>query len=344
MTEQETTVADTGQVEAPEASDAQNSIAEDFALAVGVDEGDDEMRAQLDADEDAIGVTPEELAALAEEPQDDPEEESSEDGGVSEEGSVDVPEEAEGDLDRALSALRRDGLGKETIDKMTNEEILALGLKRVKVQADTDDAFRRLKELEAAKESATEEEQTESEPSEPTDQPELLNLDSAVEPVTALFGEDAGEALKGIQTATIKSIKDSVIDPMQQNMDYMRATLGDLMAQNARSRMVAEYPEVQQDEVFASVRERAQKLAANGGYDSLDALLWDAARLEFSDSDRKTARDLSKTRDGLRSNGQPMNTSRRMVPKGLSADEKDDLIIEMLEEGKTQDEIKRILN
>jgi hypothetical protein len=345
MTEQETTVADTGLVEAPEASEAQQSASEEFKLEIGVDEGDDEVLAQLDADEEAVGMTPDELAAQSEpEKPEEPSEESSEVTGVADEDGVDVPEAAEGDLDKALSALRRDGLGKEVIDKMSDEEILALGLKRAKVQADTDDAYRRLKELEAGKESATEEEQTESEPSEPTDQPELLNLDSAVEPFSDLFGEDAGQALMGIQKATVKSIEDSVIAPMRQAMEQMGATLGNLMAEDTRRRMAADYPEIQQDQVFASVRDRAQKLAANGGYESLDEVLWDAARLEFSDSDRKTARDLSKTRENLRSNGQPINPSRRMVPKGLSADEKDDLIIEMLEEGKTQDEIRRILN
>ena len=96
--------------------------------------------------------------------------------------------------------------------------------------------------------------------------------------------------------------------------------------------------------MFAAVRERAGKLAANGGYESLDAVLWDAARLEFSDSDRKTARDLTRTRDGLRSNGQLTTSSRTMVPQGLSGEERDDLIIDLLEEGKSREEIDRIIN
>ena len=344
MTEQDTTEADTGMVEAPEASDTQPSAVDDFELEIGVDQGDDEMLAQLDADEDAIGMALNDVQA-AQEPGDEPEADSSEGGDEPEEVSEsDSPEVAEGDLERALSALRRDGLDKDLLDTMDESQILALGLKRIKVQADTDDAYRRLKELETGKETATEEEQTESEPSEPTEQPELLDLDSAVEPFSDLFGEDAGKALKGIQQATVKSIEDSVINPMRQAMEQMGATLGNLMAEDSRRRMADEYPEIQKDEVFASVRDRAQKLAANGGYDNLDAVLWDAARLEFSDSDRKAARTLSKNRDSLRSNGQPMNTSRRMVPKGLSENEKDDHILEMLESGMSREDVQRNLN
>tara|TARA_R100000458_G_scaffold54464_1_gene57600 strand:- start:63 stop:1097 length:1035 start_codon:yes stop_codon:yes gene_type:complete len=344
MTEQDTTAADTGMVEAPDTSSAETRVMEDFSPVAGVDKGDDELLAQLDADEELVGMTPDEVEAT-QEPVEELKEESSEGGDEPEEVSDgDSSEVAEGDLERALSALRRDGLDKDMIENMSDDQVLALGLKRAKVQADTDDAYRRLKELEAGKESATEEEQTESEPSEPTDQPELLNLDSAVEPFSDLFGEDAGQALKGIQQATVKSIEDSVIAPMRQAMEQMGATLGNLMAEDSRRRMADEYPEIQKDEVFASVRDRAQKLAANGGYDNLDAVLWDAARLEFSDSDRKTARSLSKNRDNLRSNGQPMNTSRRMVPKGLSESEKDDHIIEMLESGMSREDVQRSLN
>lgn len=349
MTEQETTAADTGLVEAPEATEAPTSASEDFTLNIGVDDGDDDLLAQLDADEEAIGMTPEEVdveAAPVEESDAQPQEpsEGTEEAPAEDEESVDLDSVAEGELEKALSALRRDGLNKEVLDKMTEEEILALGLKRVKVQADTDDAFRRLKEMEAEKESATEDDQPESEPSEPTDQPELLDLDSAVEPFTDLFGEDAGEAIKGIQAATIKSLEDSVIMPMRQNMEQMGATLGRMMAQETRGRIAEEYPDIKQDGVFKAVQKRAQNLAANGGYETLDAVLWDAARLEFSDSDRKTARDLTRTRDGLRSNGQLTTSSRTMVPTGLSGEERDDLIIDLLEEGKSREEIDRIIN
>ena len=67
------------------------------------------------------------------------------------------------EMEKAISALRRDGLPKSVIEQMTDEQVIETGLKRAKVQSDTDDAFRQLSELK--NQTPVEEESGEERPS-----------------------------------------------------------------------------------------------------------------------------------------------------------------------------------
>ena len=137
---------------------------------VAQEAADDDILARLDAAEDEIGVMMDQAGGEGVEDPVTPAQEQ-EDATSDQEEDREQPEPINGDeMEKALSALRRDGLPADVIEKMTNQEVLELGLKRSKVQADTDNAYRELQELKKSGED-TAEVVEESAPAEPAERP-----------------------------------------------------------------------------------------------------------------------------------------------------------------------------
>jgi hypothetical protein len=306
----------------------------DDELFAKLDAAEDDLLSRLDAAEDDVGVMAEELEG------DDPIGEGVEDPEPQEE---DTPSDQEEDreqpepiksdeIEKALAALRRDGLPPKVIEQMTNQEVLDLGLKRSKVQADTDNAYRELQELKKTGEDTAESDQ-ESEPSEPTDQPMSANLKEAVKPFQDLFGEDGAKALEGYQKA--------VLMPMINKLDHVIQVIGQYTAKEARRELGDKYPQLGDDQAYSKVEERMGKLLKSGAYSSAHELMADAARLEFADDQRDAAKAYRDKVGQMRENGQMSSQSKQSAPASLSQEDREDLVLDLLEGGGSKDEARR---
>ena len=240
----------------------------------GVEAEFDKYLQSVDSDEEDVGIEAEEV----EEAEEAATEEETSEAEPAEEASEEKPEpeEAEdGGLEAAMAALRRDGLQQSVIDKMTDEEVLALGTKRAKVQGDTDNAYRELQELKSGKEIASESDEDSPVQAEPAEQPSAVDLKTAIEPFVETFGEEAGESLEKALNATVQ--------PVLAQFKYQQDLLEGVLLQSSRESLSEKYPGRAADEAFARVSERMQALVKSGEYTDINGLMADAARLEFAD-------------------------------------------------------------
>lgn len=296
---------------------------------------DDAFLAKLDAAEDEIGVMMADLEEDGGEGVEDPTTPAIEDTPSDQEEDREQPEPIDSDeMEKALSALRRDGLPPEVIEQMTNQQVIELGLKRGKVQADTDNAYRELRELqESGKQADSAESDEDSKAAEPVEQPSVANLDEAMKPFADLFGEDGAEALKGIQQA--------VIAPLMGQIKGMTNALGEYAARDARRELAEQYPQLSEDQAYSQVEERMGKLIKSGSYTSPRELMADAARLTFADDQRDAAKAYRDKTRQMRSNGQMSSASKQPAPASLSHEEQEDMMLDMLEQGNSAAEARR---
>ena len=80
-------------------------------------------------------------------------------------------------------------------------------------------------------------------------------------------------------------------------------------------------------------------LAKSGDYDSMETLMFDAAKLELFDDAKNTA-----TRSAIsskRSLGQPVTSSRSLPSKAMSIEDREDMALDALLQGKGKEAAKR---
>lgn len=313
---------------------------DEAAQAASPDEGWDELLGNIDSDEEEIGVarveeteTPEEGGTEAEAEAEAAPAEAEQSGDDTTDPDQEQPTPANGeDLERSLAALRRDGLPQDVISKMTNEDIISLGLKRMKVQGDVDDAYRQLQELKAAKETAPESDTAEEQT--PAVAP-VANLNEAVQPFADIFGEDAAEALKGVQNAALQPL----IDMVKTTQNMVEGVLMD----SSRTALADQYPQLSTDASFQKVRTRMESLIKTGDYSDVDALMADAARIEFSDEAAVASRELNTRRQRQKAEGQLTPTDKAATPaKAMSVEEREVALLEALEDGMKLSEAQRL--
>lgn len=295
----------------------------------------DSILSQLDANDDDIGVLaedmPEETAELeVSQPEPDT---SSDQEEVREEPEAN---EESPDLEKALSALRRDGLPNALIEKMSNEEILEYGDKRSKVQGDTDDAYRQLSELKKAQETAPENIEKSEVPAEPVDQPSFVNLQEAVQPFAEIFGDDAAEALQHVTAAALQPYKEQI--SAQQNV------LEGFLMREAKVELAGQFPSISTDRGFADVQERMQTLVKSGEYSDISTLMADAARLTFADEGGPQGKEQQTRLANRKASGQPTVNGSTGANEGppMTDDERDEAILDALESGTSPEDAMRM--
>lgn len=321
----------------------ENQIEEVLSVPTETAEVTDETEAQIDdilnaidADENEIGIRSEDI----EQPEEavTPEPEATEDTSSDQEEAREEPvvTEESPDLEKALAALRRDGLPKGVIEKMTNEEILEYGDKRSKVQGDTDDAYRKLSELKKEQETAPENSEKSEVPAEPVDQPSPVNLQAAVKPFADIFGDDAAEALQQVTAAAVQPYVEQI--NMQQNV------LEGLLMKEAKSELVDQYPSLSEVDGYERVTERMKTLVKSGEYSDIKDLMSDASRLVFADEGGPRSTEYKSKLAKSKSTGQPTANGRATVGgPPMTEEERDDAILEMIESGKSPADIQRVL-
>jgi len=295
----------------------------------------DSILSQIDANDDDIGVLaediPEEKGELA---TSEPETDTSSDQEEAREEPV-VTEESP-DLEKALAALRRDGLPKGVVEKMTNEEILEYGDKRSKVQGDTDDAYRKLSELKKEQETAPENREKSEVPAEPVDQPSPVNLQQAVKPFADIFGDDAADALQQVTAAAI--------EPYVKQINMQQNVLEGFLMKEAKGELMDQYPSLAEDDGYERVTERMKTLVKSGEYSEVKELMSDASRLVFANGTVSHGNQNQNQLARSKSLGQPTANSRATVGgPAMTEEERDDAILEMIESGKSPADIQRVL-
>ena len=244
-------------------------------------------------------------------------------------------EEPQGDLEKALSALRRAKTPQKVLDNLSPEEILSWGADAAKIQADYDDTYRRHSELQ--KQNGQTEDETPTELDEPSSQPERVNLSDAYQSFNDEFGEDAAKALQG------------AIDPrfndIDSSMKKMFSLVGSMIERDVRGQLEGRFPQLGDDDVFARVRDKASGLIDSGQYqgqpDFMVAAFADAAKILLSDDDGNELASRRQQDSRKRSQGQMTSTSRRSAPETLSNSDRDDIALDILEQGGSVDDARR---
>jgi hypothetical protein len=256
-------------------------------------------------------------------------------------------EVAADDLEKALAALRRDGYPKHVIETIGDEQVVELGLKRAKVQADYDRAYskasdleQKLEELEAAKAAAPE--PTTAEPVgnlAPLDLSELLN------PIEDLLGEDGKKAFDGLgkalQAQASKAVQEAT-GPLAERIDQISAAFYTLQEASAKEQLASDFPGLSDPDVYGRVRDRMARMAANGEYDDMHSLMRDAAKIEFFDHKRPETKAQDTKRKDLKRNGTPSPDDRRKIDvKAMTPADREDAILEAIEAG-DQEALKQL--
>lgn len=235
-------------------------------------------------------------------------------------------EVVDSDLERAWSALERDGWSKADLKRMSVDRIKELGTKRAKNHEDIDNAYKDLKSL---KEAARK-----------TDKPEPVLDRAAVtvdpsEALKALEAEFGPEGAKAVHSA-LKPVLDELAALKSAEAERQKAT-----AQSERIRLQTSfkglYPEIDKPAVWDAVVLVAQGKAEDGM--SAD----DALKLALHEvyGERKPQ---AVPKRSERVKDTPEAPSRSGAPKPMTKDERELRVLELLESGASKDDARKVLN
>ena len=112
---------------------------------------------------------------------------------------------------------------------------------------------------------------------------------------------------------------------------------------DAKARLLDRFPQLEDNETFASVSEKAEGLISSAGYDSGDLCyeaLRDAARIILADADQDAKERVRRSKNRARNNGQAARPGRRKSHEGLSTSDKESAVLDMLEGGSSVEEAR----
>lgn len=262
-----------------------------------------------------------------------------------------VPEDDAGEEDddfrKALAALIRDGIPRDTLDKLLKEDpkrVKEWGLKRATNQRDIDTYKTKLDKAEkAAKESATTRQTESRKPAEPVPESEIRE---ATQPFVDLLGDAAREPaekfVKGVY-ARAQALADEAIGRLEPAIRFAMNQLETIQMREARAGLKEKFPSISDDDVWEKIQKRAASLIKTGDYDSLTPLIEDSARIELAEETTVQRQKRITATDKAKSKGQPTQPGKAAVsPKAMSASDKEDAILDAILAGKDKSEIKKI--
>lgn len=247
------------------------------------------------------------LMALPDGPEEDPnaesltveaheEESTSEESGETDETtqSDDADSAVARDLDKARTALKRDGWDDATLEASGEEFILAQGKRVREAEADRERQRQRIQELEAEKEGVHVQE-----PAAGAGKPEdsgslLLNVDELTSPLADELGEEVAKPFR--------TLADTVAQ-LQQSLAGMQETRITEHVEAARQQLGERFPGLLDDEVYASkVKPEMEMLADTARYQgkglsAIEGLMERAAKLaDLSQHDPEAEAEASRAR------------------------------------------------
>jgi len=242
-------------------------------------------------------------------------------------------------LDRARTALLRSGFLAEELAGLDRDTLLARGEKRADALAAEQDTFRRLRDLESRLKDS------EAAPSsEPTPKSELEDLRAKLKPLQEALADD-GEAtgpladvIAGL-SERLKTLETGVVQNRQQTeMSHISAS---------RGRLGERFSELGDDRFFQDkVRPRMELLAKDGSFSDqsktleqrFDALLEASVRsLGVSPAVREEPPVANRKAE----TGTPLSPGRNTRSAPPSEAQRARMVFDMIEAGKTADEIRQ---
>lgn len=196
------------------------------------------------------------------------------------------PEGSDENHERAMAALKRDGLPEAVISQMSREELIEYGLKREKVQKDVDSYTQKYNELKSSKDSNTTTkpaggEQSESGESDP--------ITTAVSNISELFGDDVGEPFG------------NALKHLNQRIEEAVSSLERVQVDVVSDSMLNEWPQMKDPVRLNAVLETMKSVKG----DSLRERFERAAKIEFAEEKYRDAQDALKRTHSIRDNGIP---------------------------------------
>lgn len=279
--------------EAPERRGAQDLNPETLAAFRGPDETDEEFG--------------ESLAEIAAETglKNTPKADKAEASGAGDDAPVaadDQPatEEEKTKLETALEALRRDGWSEEELNKLARKTILSKGLKRAKVQADTDEMHADLRRIKAEREKAT------AKPDESA-QPAQTSADLAA--LSKALSDDG--ISEGVSKALGQFLQ-SRDQKHQEETNALRQALITMHIRDARREVTDSFPDLKKSEVWDETLEMAQFLESKEPGQEPEFYLRKAAtKLKLTPVVDKARAEEARAESRARKNGSPEVNGRK---------------------------------
>jgi len=300
------------------------------------DSSDDAILERLMGDEET-SEDEFEMSSSTENQSEETQEETSEDQDDSEEDTETHSEPNSEEYEKAVAALRRDGVPDSALENMSDDEILAWGSKRAKVQADVDGYGAKVKELEDKLNAVSESDDSAADSEgESTDQaqsqPEkVTELNQYSERISEIFGDEAAEAVMSPIRDLIEQTK-AILEDQRQAIVEVQMESQARMLNESRTRLRERFPKLANESDYETVLQGMQKLSAVGEYENLDDLMIDSYRVQFA----KLAEQESKKAevDRMKNGGQPTTQSQsKTPPRSMSGEDREDAALDALLSG-----------
>ena len=242
-------------------------------------------------------------------------------------------------LERARTALKRSGFLDSELDSLDRDTLLARGLKRSEALAAEQDTFRRLRDLEAKLEDSTATPQARADT-----RTTLEEVRAKLEPLQQALA-DEGEAtgpladvIAGLVERLDRSEALQAQNSQQTEMQHISAS---------RGRLKERFLELSDDRIFdAQVRPRMEVLAKDGSFNDpsksldqrFDALL--EASLRSLNYSPRAADPTPPVASRKAEHGSPLSPDQNQRPKPLDPDSRARMVFDMIDSGKSEDEIR----
>ena len=306
------------------------------------DASDDAILDRLMGEEDAFGAAVESPTPHPGQSTESKEETvEAQDDTTSDEDTETHSEPMSGEYEKAIAALRRDGVPESALENMDDSSILEWGTKRAKVQADVDGYGAKVKELEdrlnsvqgtddsAAPAEGEGTDQAQAQPATPTE------LNQYTERISTLFGDEAAEAVMSPIRDLVQQTA-QVLQAHQQAIGALNADQQVRMLDTSRDRLRERFPRLASDSDFQKVVEGMQKLASIGEYSNVDDLMVDSYRVNFAKLAEQEAKKAQV--DRMKDGGQPTTHSQSSTPaRSKGGEEREDAALDALLSGKGYD-------
>ncbi|HEX7787016.1 MAG TPA: hypothetical protein VF653_12425 [Methylomirabilota bacterium] len=275
----------------------------------------DEEREEADSEEGTESESPKAIEAdeEAEEPEDEQEYES------------------------ALKALRFDGYTKKDIEALGRANVLRIGAKRAKSQAELQHKLNERAELLNQQKSSARTEGDTAEPSQPAKQ--SAQLADLRKKAADEYGEDFATLLDEYVQAASGS-RENGNGAHDRTIAMLSDTVEGLLIERARSELVDRFPKLADKSVLAKVKQKMEQLVAGGGYSDVGELMFDSASIVLGHEQASTEK--AKPRTKLSS--QPHAPGRQVQRKPLTDEERDDIYLQARFDGKSKEEAERLID